>query len=114
MLQLNKNLQKIVPVKTFSIMRTLLARIRYLGFLILIILYPFTLFAQKQDNVFSDSASIDECISYAMKYQPLVRQLKLDEAIANQNIKISLSDWLPQISTSAEYSYYIKRCCEGI
>jgi outer membrane protein TolC len=82
---------------------------KYLALLTLILSAPSSLFAQKQDNVFSDSASIDECISYAMKYQPLVRQLKLDEAIANQNIKISLSDWLPQISASAGYSYYIKQ-----
>jgi outer membrane protein len=82
---------------------------RFIGLLVLIILSPFTLFAQKQDDVFSDSASIDQCISYAMKYQPLVRQLKLDEAIANQNIKISLSDWFPQISANAGYSYYIKQ-----
>src|SRR5664279_1213370 len=81
---------------------------RYLVFLILI-LSPYTLFAQNQDNVFSDSASIEECISYAMKYQPLVQQLKLDEAIANQDIKISLSDWLPQISANAGYNYFIKQ-----
>ena len=81
---------------------------RYLVFLILI-LSPYTLFAQKQDNVLSDSASIEECISYAMKYQPLVQQLKLDEAIANQDIKISLSDWLPQISANAGYNYFIKQ-----
>ncbi len=81
----------------------------YLTILILTILDPFTLSAQKQDNVFSDSATIDECISYAMKYQPLVKQLKLDEAIANQDIKISLSDWLPQISASAGYNYVIKQ-----
>lgn len=66
------------------------------------------LFAQNQDNVISDSASIDECIRYAMKYQPLVKQLYLDEAIANQTIKISLSDWLPQINSNGGYQYFVK------
>ena len=44
-----------------------------------------------------------------MKYQPLVRQLKLDEAIANKDIKISLSDWLPQITSTAGYQYILKQ-----
>lgn len=82
---------------------------RYLTFLILIFSGSVPLFAQKQDNIFPDSATIDECIRYAMKYQPLVRQLSIDEAIANQNIKISLSDWLPQINTSAGYQHFLKQ-----
>src|SRR5450631_2731637 len=82
---------------------------KYLALLTLILFGPASSFAQKQDNTFSDSASIDECISYAMKYQPLVKQYKLDEAIANQEIKISLSDWLPQINANAGYNYFIKQ-----
>jgi outer membrane protein len=82
---------------------------RYLICLLLTFLKPFPIIAQNQDNVFPDSAGIDECINYAMKYQPLVKQLKLDEAIANQNIKISLSDWLPQINSSADYQRFLKQ-----
>ena len=74
---------------------------RYLISLILIFLNFFVLSAQNKDNVFSDSASIDQCIKYALKFQPLVRQLSLDEAVADQNIKISLSDWLPQVKANA-------------
>lgn len=82
--------------------------IQYLTYLILFFLDSIALFAQNQDNVISDSASIDECIRYAMKYQPLVKQLYLDEAIANQTIKISLSDWLPQINSNGGYQYFVK------
>lgn len=82
---------------------------RYLVSLILIILNSYALRAQSQENILPDSAGIDDCISYAMKYQPLVRQLKFDEAIANQDIKISLSDWLPQISSTAGYQYILKQ-----
>ena len=82
---------------------------RYLICVILIFLDFFVLSGQNQDEIFSDSVSIDQCISYAMKYQPLVKQLKLDEAIANQNVKISLSDWLPQVKTNAGYQYFLKQ-----
>ena len=84
-------------------------RYRYLFFMILIIVNSYALKAQTQENILPDSASIDDCISYAMKYQPLVRQLKLDEAIANRDIKISLSDWLPQITSTAGYQYILKQ-----
>lgn len=57
----------------------------------------------------SDSITIDGCISYAMNYQPLVKQLKLDEQIANRDIKISLSGWLPEINTAAGYNYFLKQ-----
>jgi outer membrane protein TolC len=83
--------------------------IRYLAYLILLLSDPFVLRAQNQDKIFSDSASIGECIKYAMNNQPLIKQLKLDEAIANQTIRISLSDWFPQINAYAGYQYFLKQ-----
>jgi outer membrane protein TolC len=44
-----------------------------------------------------------------MQNQPLVKQLKLDEGIAKQNIRIALSDWLPQINTTAGLQHYLKQ-----
>ena len=82
---------------------------RYLIYLVLFLFDSFALRAQKQDKIFSDSVSIEECIKYAMNNQPLVKQLKLDEAIANQTIKISLSDWLPQINSNAGYQIFLKQ-----
>lgn len=67
------------------------------------------LHAQNHQNVLSDSATVDDCIRYAMHNQPLVRQLKIDEGIANQDIKIALADWLPQINSSANYQHYLKQ-----
>lgn len=60
-------------------------------------------------KVFSDSVTIGECLSYAMKNQTMVKQYKYDEEIANQNIRIALSDWFPQITSSASYQYYLKQ-----
>lgn len=65
--------------------------------------------AQKAGSIISDSATIDDCLKYAMQNQPLVRQLKLDEAINNQDIKIALSEWLPQVSSSAGFQHYLKQ-----
>ena len=65
--------------------------------------------AQNQQNIISDSATINDCIKYAMHNQPLVKQLNLDEGIARQNIRIALADWLPQVNASAGLQHYLKQ-----
>lgn len=75
----------------------------------LIILASQTLGAQELPVIFSDSVTVDECISYALKHQPLVSQLKIDEEIADQRIKSSLSDWFPRISSSAGLTHYLRQ-----
>ena len=77
---------------------------------ILIIIFCGCMTLKAQDpKVFSDSVTIGECLSYAMKNQTMVKQYKYDEEIANQNIRIALSDWFPQITSSASYQYYLKQ-----
>ena len=65
--------------------------------------------AQNQQNIIPDSATVDDCIKYAMTNQPLVKQLKLDEGISEQDIRIALSDWLPQINSTAGLQHYLKQ-----
>ncbi len=65
--------------------------------------------ARDQQNAIPDSISLNECLNYALKNQPLIQQLKLDEKIVDQNIKISLSDWLPQIHANAGLQHYLKQ-----
>lgn len=65
--------------------------------------------AQESRSFISDSATVEDCIRYAFKNQPLVKQLKLDEDISKQNVRIALSDWFPQISSSANFQYYLKQ-----
>jgi outer membrane protein len=77
-------------------------------FVTLFCMISFALNAQGE-KILSDSITIDECLGYAMNHQPLVKQLRLDEEIANQNVKIALSEWLPQINSSAGYQYYLKQ-----
>jgi len=65
--------------------------------------------AQDHNSFFTDSAGIKECIDYAMRHQPLIDQLKIDEKIADQSVKSALSDWFPQISSNAGFTHYLKQ-----
>lgn len=82
---------------------------RYTVFAAILLLTSHSLTAQVQPDFFHDSVNIGECISYTLKHQPLVNQLKIDEEIADQTIKSSLSDWFPQINSSAGYQHYLKQ-----
>ena len=81
---------------------------RYQVIGILFIFTSLCLSAQVQKNFFSDSVSIKECLNYALQYQPQLKQLKIDEEIAEQRIQI-FSDWLPQLNSNAGYQYYMKQ-----
>jgi outer membrane protein len=76
---------------------------------ILLIFSASGLEAQNLQSFRSDSATIDDCIKYALQNQPLVKQLKIDEGITNQTIRVALSDWLPQINASAGLQHYLKQ-----
>ena len=78
------------------------------GFFMLTTFRP-GLMAQQSQVDLPDSVSVDECIKYAMQNQPLVKQLKIDERIAVQNIRIAVSDWLPQVNATAGLQHYLKQ-----
>jgi outer membrane protein len=65
--------------------------------------------AQNPQTIITDSATVNDCIKYALHNQPLVKQLNLDEGIARQNIRIALADWLPQINANAGLQHYLKQ-----
>lgn len=66
------------------------------------------LYAQEQGPV-SLAFSLAECINYALKNQPLIRQSLIDEEIAERDIDIALSGIYPQISGQANLSRYLKQ-----
>lgn len=43
-------------------------------------------------------ASLQNCVQYAIKHQPLIQQALLDEAITERQIRIKLADWYPQLN----------------
>jgi outer membrane protein TolC len=57
----------------------------------------------------TDSLTVAGCLKFAFMNQPLVKQLKLDEDITAQSIRISLSDWLPQVAVNAGVQHYLKQ-----
>lgn len=53
--------------------------------------------------------TLEECINFALKNQPLIRQSLIDEEISEKDINIALSGWYPQISGQANLSHYLKQ-----
>ena len=53
--------------------------------------------AQSADSLLP-VASLQNCVQYAIKHQPLVQQALLDEEIAERQIRIKLADWYPQLN----------------
>jgi outer membrane protein len=94
-----------------NIIENKLLKIKQWSLIIWIPLFCFSsgLYGQSSQSIISDSATVEECIKYAMQNQPLVKQLKLDEGIAKQNVRIALADWLPQINATAGLSHYLKQ-----
>jgi outer membrane protein TolC len=54
------------------------------------------------------NASLPQCIEFALRNQPLVRQSQLDERIGERNIRIGLSAWLPQLNATGIYTRNIQ------
>ena len=57
-------------------------------------------FSQNKSDSLLQNASLTDCIQYALKNQPLVRQSQIDEEITETTIKSKLADWYPQIGFS--------------
>ncbi len=77
--------------------------------LLLISLSVSFVYGQNLPDEKSGIFNLNDCIVFAFKNQPLIKQLKLDEDMANQDIRIALSDWLPQINSSAYLQHNIKQ-----
>jgi outer membrane protein len=75
---------------------------------ILIWFLPFTVAAQTTVDTSAKVVTLKQCVDFALRNQPAVRQSAIDEAINERDIKISLSAWLPQINGSGSYDYYFK------
>lgn len=64
--------------------------------------------AQVNDTL-TRTYSLRQCIDYALRNQPAVRQAQIDEEINERDIRIGLSAWLPQITTNGSYDRYFQR-----
>ena len=65
------------------------------------------------DCVFSQSTNdtvvtLKQCVDFALRNQPAVRQASIDQEINERDIRIALSAWLPQVGSSGLYQHYFK------
>lgn len=52
--------------------------------------------------------SLEQCLQVALQNQPTVRQARLDEEIAETNVRIGLASWLPQVGLNANAQHYFQ------
>ncbi|NLU91787.1 TolC family protein [Chitinophaga sp. Ak27] len=65
-------------------------------------------FAQQPADSLLTSATLQECIQYAIAHQPVIRQSLLDEAITDRTVKSKLADWYPQINLDYNIQHYME------
>jgi outer membrane protein TolC len=72
-------------------------------FLFLVLLQALnSVIAQTGDSILRE-ATLQNCIQYALKKQPVINQSQIDEQVADRQIKSKLADWLPQLNLYANY-----------
>jgi outer membrane protein TolC len=74
-------------------------------FFILTLTLPFVIFAQEKADT---ALTIKQCVDFALKNQPAVKQAAIDQEINEKDIRIGLSAWLPQVNTNGVYQHYFK------
>ena len=77
----------------------------YLLILIFTLIFPKVIFAR---SVGDTIITLKQCVDFALRNQPVVKQASIDQEINERNIKIGLADWLPQVSSADEYQHYFK------
>jgi outer membrane protein TolC len=50
--------------------------------------------------------TLQQCLTYALAYQPLVRQARLDEGITDAGNRVALAAWLPQVGITGVAQHY--------
>lgn len=61
--------------------------------------------AQNVENPILDSATVDNCVQYALQHYPLLKQSFVQEEITNSQIRGKLADWYPQINLDGNYQH---------
>ena len=69
---------------------------------------PFFLQAQTPRDSLAPVVSLEECIRYALKNQPVLKQTQLDQEINERNIDIALAAWLPQVNGTGNLQHYFE------
>jgi outer membrane protein TolC len=71
----------------------------------LTLISPCFVFGQERSDTV---VTLKQCVDFALRNQPTVKQASIDQEINEKDIRIGLSGWLPQISSSDSYQHYFK------
>ena len=83
---------------------------KYRVYLLFLVLFaPKVLFAQTATDTTATTLTLQQCIDFALRNQPGVRQANIDEDINEKDIRISLAAWLPQVASTGSYQHYLQR-----
>ncbi|GAA4371928.1 outer membrane channel protein TolC [Hymenobacter koreensis] len=52
--------------------------------------------------------TLEQCLQYAVRNQPVLRQARLDQEVNEADIRIGLSDWLPQVGVTADAQHFFQ------
>ncbi len=66
------------------------------------------LHAQQPTDSLPTTASLQDCIRYALEHQPVIHQSVIDEAITDRSVKSKLADWYPQVQLDANLQHYLE------
>ncbi len=53
-------------------------------------------------------ATLTDCIQYALRHQPVLRQAVIDQAITDRTIRSALAAWYPQVGFNYSIQHYLK------
>lgn len=69
----------------------------------MISLLPLFLAAQQNNEDTLQTATLVQCVQYALKHQPIINESLINEKITEETIKTRLADWYPQLNLNATY-----------
>ncbi|NCD72041.1 TolC family protein [Mucilaginibacter agri] len=86
----------------------------FYSLLVILLLTTKSILAQNSTDSTTRTLNLQQCIDFALRNQPAVRQASIDEQINERDIRIGLSGWLPQLTSTAGYNYYFQRAVAGV
>jgi len=76
------------------------------GTVCIIIIFIMPMFARAQQYTDTlQQATLDQCVQYALKHQPVIQQSLIDQQIIESTIKSKLADWYPQLNLAANVQH---------
>lgn len=79
-------------------------RFTYLFFILLLTFPRVLLYSQSGNDSLFQIANLENCVQYAEKHQPVMRQSLIDQQITDREIKSQLADWYPQLNFYGNYT----------